>query len=153
MNLKTGLFLVLFLIFLSFLPFTFVFENNESSELKKQELLYSESVNRYLGPHNEKYRQDFPVEVGASNIEVRLLVTEFDSDDYGKIRLTLYDTNNRPVANDTFYQLEKYVNVKYENVSPGDWHIVVSVEKELGFNSVNVGGNINVFGRAVNSTV
>ena len=65
----------------------------------------------------------------------------------------MYDNNNRLVANDTFYQLEKYLNVNYENVSPGDWHIVVSVEKELGFNSVNVGGNINVFGRAVNSTV
>lgn len=153
MNIKRGLFLVMFLIFLSFLPFTFVSENNEFSELKKQELLYSESVNEDLGPHNEKYRQDFPVEVGASNIEVRLRIDEFDSDDYGKIRLTLYDNNNRPVANDTFYQLEKYLNVKYENVSPGDWHIVVSVEKELGFNSVNVGGNINVFGKALNSTV
>jgi len=65
----------------------------------------------------------------------------------------LYDNNNRPVANDTFYQLEKYLNVNYENVSPGKWHIIVSVEKELGSNSINVGGNINVFGRAVNSTV
>ncbi|WP_440956807.1 hypothetical protein ACSAZK_07920 [Methanosarcina sp. Mfa9] len=88
--------------------------------MKKQELLYSENVNRYLGPHNEKYRQDFPVEVGASNIEVRLRIDEFDSDDYGKIRLTLYDNIGQPVANDTFYQLEKYVNVNYKNVSPGE---------------------------------
>lgn len=151
MHLKKAYFIIFFIIVL--LSLTLFFENNESSELKKQELLYSESVNKYLGPHSEKYRQDFPVVAGASNIEVRLRVTEFDSDDFGKIHLTLYDNNNRPVANDTFYLLEKYVNVHYKNISPGEWHVIVSVEKELGINSINVGGNINVFGRDINSTV
>jgi hypothetical protein len=116
-------------------------------------LLYSENVNEDLGPHTEKYRQDFPVVAGASNIEVRLLIDEFDSDDYGNIRLILYDNNNQPVANDTFHQLEKYLDVSSKNVSYGEWHIIVSIEKELGANTVNVGGNINVFGRDLNSTI
>ena len=123
------------------------------SKTGMQKLLYSGAVNTDLGPSIEKYKYDFPVSAGASKIEVRLLVEEFDSDDYGNIRLTLYDNNNQPVANDTFYLLEKYLDVSSKNVSPGEWHIIVFVENELGTNSINVGGNINVFGRDINNTI
>jgi len=149
---KRVLFVVFFLIVLSSL-ILFIFEYNKFSKMETQELLYSENVNEDLGPHTEKYRQDFPVVAGASNIAVRLLIDEFDSDDYGNIRLILYDNNNQPVANDTFHQLEKYLDVSSKKVSPGEWHIIVSIEKELGANTVNVGGNINVFGRDLNSTI
>lgn len=91
--------------------------------------------------------------VGASDIEVRLLINEFDSNDYGNVHLTLYDKNDQPVANDTFHQFEKYLDVSSKNVSPGEWYIIVSIEKDLGANTVNVGGNINVFGRDPNSTI
>ena len=60
--------------------------------------------------------------------------------------MSLYNNNNQVVASDTIDRLfEKYLDVNYEgSLSPGDWHIVVSVE-DLGDNTINVAGNINVF--------
>lgn len=146
--------LILSITILSALLLIPISENNERVVIKTRGLQYSESVNKYLGPHTEQYRQDFPVEVGANKIEVRLRVTEFDFDDHGKIRLTLYDNNDQSVASDIFYPFEKYINVRYEeNISSGNWHMIVSVEDNLGLNTINVAGNINVFGSAVNSTV
>ncbi|MDY0388198.1 MAG: prenyltransferase/squalene oxidase repeat-containing protein [Methanolobus sp.] len=127
---------------------------NESGDIGILSLQYSESVNKDLGPHKEQYRQDFPVGTGANKIEVRLRVTEFDLGDYGKIYLKLYNNNDQLVASDMFYPFEKYINVDYTgNMSAGDWHMVVSVEEDLGLNTINVAGNINIFGSAVHSTV
>jgi len=108
-------------------------------------LQYSESVNRDLGPEPETYSEYFPVEAGVDEIEARLVVTDFDSGDYGDIHLKLYNNNNQLVASDTLYPGENYINVDYTgSISPGNWHIVVSVD-DLGSNTINVAGNINVF--------
>jgi hypothetical protein len=120
-------------------------EKDISGDVGILALQYSESINEYLGPQPETYTEYFPVESGANEIEVRLLVTDFDSGDYGKIRMSLYNNNNQLVASDTLYIFENYLNVNYKgSISPGNWHIVVSVD-DLGANTINVAGNINVF--------
>lgn len=122
-----------------------VTENTEEGDIGILSLQYSESINKDLGPQPDTYTEYFPVEAGADNIEVRLLVTDFDSGDYGNIHLKLYNNNNQLVASDTLYPLENYINVDYTgSISAGDWHIVVSVD-DLGSNTINVAGNINVF--------
>jgi len=121
-------------------------EKEISGDLGILSLQYSESVDEYLGPQPESYTEYFPVESGADEVEVRLLVTNFDWGDYGKIHMSLYNNNNQLVASDTIdIPGEEYLNVNYKgSLSPGNWHIVVSVE-DLGDNTINVAGNINVF--------
>jgi len=121
-------------------------EKEISGDLGILSLQYSESVDEYLGPQPESYTEYFPVKSGADEVEVRLLVTNFDWGDYGKIHMSLYNNNNQVVASDTIdLPLEEYLNVNYKgSLSPGDWHIVVSVE-DLGDNTINVAGNINIF--------
>lgn len=121
-------------------------EKDISGDVGILALQYSESINEYLGPQPETYTEYFPVEPGANEVEVRLLVTNFDIGDYGDIHMSLYNNNNQLVASDTInLPLEKYLDVNYEgSISPGNWHIVVSVD-DLGANTINVAGNINVF--------
>lgn len=121
-------------------------EKDISGDVGILALQYSESINEYLGPQPETYTEYFPVESGANEVEVRLLVTNFDIGDYGDIHLSLYNNNNQLVASDTIdLPLEKYLDVNYKgSISPGNWHIVVSVD-DLGANTINVAGNINVF--------
>lgn len=121
-------------------------EKNISGDVGILALQYSESINEYLGPQPETYTEYFPVESGANEVEVRLLVTNFDLGDHGKIRMSLYNNNNQLVASDIIDRpFEKYLDVNYKgSISPGSWHIVVSVD-DLGANTINVAGNINVF--------
>lgn len=108
-------------------------------------LQYTEPVNQYLGPRPQTYTEYFPVAVGANRIKVDLLVTNFDSGDYGKIHLRLYNTNNQEVASDTLYIFENWLDIDYTgSLTPGNWYIIVSVD-DLGSNTINVAGNINVF--------
>lgn len=120
-------------------------EKNETGDVGTLALQYTESVNQYLGPRPQTFTEYFPVAVGANRIKVDLLVTNFDSGDYGKIRLRLYSPNNQEVAIDTLYPLENWLNIDYTgSLTPGNWYIIVSVD-DLGSNTINVAGNINVF--------
>ncbi|MCX9010810.1 MAG: hypothetical protein OIN66_06775 [Candidatus Methanoperedens sp.] len=120
-------------------------EKNGSGDVGTLALQYSEPVNKYLGPRPQTYTEPFPVAVGANRIKVDLLVTNFDSGDYGKIRLRLYNPNNQEVAIDTLYPFENYLDIDYTgSLTPGNWYIIVSVD-DLGSNTINVAGTINVY--------
>lgn len=139
------LLLAMLLVSMAFVPAVSAAGNDREGDMGILSLQYSGSVNQDLGPEPETYSEYFPVEAGADEIEVRLLVSDFDSGDYGKIHLKLYNNNNQLVASDNLYLLESYINVEYiGSISPGDWHIVVSVD-DLGSNTINVAGNINIF--------
>lgn len=117
-------------------------QNQEQGDVGTLALQYTEPVNQYLGPRPQAYTEYFPVTVGANRIKVDLLVTNFDSGDYGKIRLRLYSPNNQEVAIDTLYPLENWLNIDYTgSLTPGNWYIIVSVD-DLGSNTINVAGNI-----------
>lgn len=148
-NIKSGIGMFLaamLLVSMVFVPAVSAKKDTESGDVGILALQYSESINEYLGPQPETYTEYFPVKSGANEVEVRLLVTNFDLGDYGKIRMSLYNNNNQLVASDIIdLPLEKYLDVNYKgSISPGNWHIVVSVD-DLGANTINVAGNINVF--------
>ena len=139
------LFLAMFLVGMAFVPAVSAEEDDGNVEMGILALQYTEGVNRDLGPEPDTYSEYFRVESGADRVEVRLEVTDFDSGDYGNIHLKLYNNNNQLVASDTLYPGENYINVDYTgSISPGNWHIVVSVD-DLGSNTINVAGNINIF--------
>lgn len=108
-------------------------------------LQHTEAVNKHLGPKPEVYTEPFPVKSGANEIDVQLKVTNFDPSDYGKIHLRLYNPNGNEVASDTLYLFENYLDINYQrSLTPGDWKIIVSSADDLGSNTINVAGSINV---------
>lgn len=140
-----GMFLAaMLLVSMAFVPAVSAKKDTESGDVGILALQYTEGVNQYLGPNPEAYTEPFPVESGANEIDVRLKVTNFDSGDYGKIHLRLYNPNGNEVASDTLYLFENYLDINYQgSLTPGEWKIIVSVD-DLGSNTINVAGNINV---------
>ncbi len=130
---------------MAFVPAVSAKPEKNSGDVGTQALQGSWGVNAYLGPQPETYPQTFDVTAGANQIKVDLLVTGFDSGDYGKIRLILYNQFGNPVASDTLWPLENYLNIDYTgSISPGTWKIIVSVD-DLGTNEINTAGTITVY--------